>query len=235
MADIKFLDNNGLLYFWQKIKNSFALTTDIPTSLADLSADSTHRLVSDSEKSTWNGKQDAIVFNSTYNASSNKAATMNDIPDELADLTADSTHRLVTDTEKNTWNNKQNAIVFNTAYNASSNKAATMADVPTNNNQLTNGAGYQTASQVSTAINNAIAGITGISFEVVQSLPASGSTGTIYLVGNGGSTGNIYDEYIWVNNNFEKIGTTAIDLSNYLQKTDIVAITNSEIDTIVAS
>jgi len=32
----------------------------LPTALADLSADATHRLVTDTEKSTWNGKQDAL-------------------------------------------------------------------------------------------------------------------------------------------------------------------------------
>lgn len=34
--------------------------TAIPDELSDLSDDSTHRLVTDTEKSTWNGKQDAI-------------------------------------------------------------------------------------------------------------------------------------------------------------------------------
>ena len=52
----------------------------VPTALSQLSDDSTHRLVTDTEKSTWNGKQDAIVFNTAYNASSNKAATMSDVP-----------------------------------------------------------------------------------------------------------------------------------------------------------
>jgi len=33
----------------------------IPDELADLSADATHRLVTDTEKSTWNAKQDALV------------------------------------------------------------------------------------------------------------------------------------------------------------------------------
>lgn len=106
--------------------------------------------------------------------------------------------------------------------------------VPTNNNQLTNGAGYQTASDVSTAINTAIGGITGVSFEVVSSLPATGDAGTIYLVSNSGTSPNIYDEYIWVSNAFEKIGTTEVDLSNYVQNSDLVAITNAEIDTIFA-
>lgn len=33
----------------------------IPVALADLSDDSTHRLVTDTEKSTWDGKQEALV------------------------------------------------------------------------------------------------------------------------------------------------------------------------------
>ncbi len=35
-------------------------TSDIPTTLAELTGDSAHRTVSDSEKTTWNGKQDTI-------------------------------------------------------------------------------------------------------------------------------------------------------------------------------
>lgn len=97
------------------------------------------------------------------------------------------------------------------------------------------GFGYQNATQVNTAISTAIAGITGITYEVVQSLPQTGQAGVIYLVSNGGSSSNIYDEYIWVNNGYEKIGTTDVDLTDYMTFDDMVAITNSEIDTIVAS
>lgn len=110
--------------------------------------------------------------------------------------------------------------------------------VPTNNNQLTNGAGYQTANQVTTAINNAIKDITGISFSIVESLPTTGVNGVIYLISHTpASTQNIYDEYIWIasSKSFEKIGSTDVDLSGYLKTTDIIAITNDEIDTIIAS
>jgi len=81
----------------------------------------------------------------------------------------------------------------------------------------------------------AMAGITGISFEVVTSLPTTGVNGTIYLIAHSHGTQDIYDEYIYVNNGWEKIGSTDIDLSGYMLKTDMVAITNSEIDTIVAA
>ena len=88
--------------------------------------------------------------------------------------------------------------------------------VPTTVSSFTNDAGYQTASDVSTAINTAISGITGISFEIVQVLPATGDAGTIYLVlSSSGSTGDIYDEWIYINNSWEKIGTTAVDLTDY--------------------
>lgn len=88
--------------------------------------------------------------------------------------------------------------------------------VPTTVSSFTNDAGYQNASQVSTAINTAIAGITGISFEIVQTLPATGDPGTIYLVPAGQSaTGDIYAEWIYISNAWEKIGTTAVDLTDY--------------------
>lgn len=93
---------------------------------------------------------------------------------------------------------------------------------------------YASAKCVYDTIQSAIGSVTGLNFEIVQTLPASGVAGTIYLVPNSGTAPNIYDEYIWITNAFEKIGTTAVDLSGYVQKTELVSITNAEIDTIVA-
>lgn len=107
--------------------------------------------------------------------------------------------------------------------------------IPTNNNQLTNGAGYQTASEVQSAITEAIGDITGFDFQIVEDLPGKGENGIIYLVSNNGSGQNIYDEYIWTGTAFEKIGTTDVDLSNYWSKTDLVAIQNGEIDSIMGA
>lgn len=189
----KYLDENGLLYFWQKIGNKFVA------------------------KETGKG----LSTNDLTNA---LKQTYDDTVSTVAGIVAEGGEPNVIEIVK----------VNGTALTPDSNKAVDVT-VPTNNSQLTNGAGYQNASQVQTAINSAIAGITGIEFEVVQSLPATGETGVIYLLSNGGSGQNIYDEYIWVNNAFEKIGTTAVDLTNYVQFSDLVAITNAEIDTIVAS
>ena len=55
-----------------------------------------------------------------------------------------------------------------------------------------------------------------LKFEVVQTLPSTPDTHTIYLVPKSTSeTNNIYDEYMYINNAWELIGTTEVDLSNY--------------------
>ena len=75
----------------------------IPTDLSELNQDSTHRLVTDSEKQTWNNKSD---FSGSYNDLTNKPS----IPTRLSQLSSDTTHRTVTDTEKSTWNNKMDEL-----------------------------------------------------------------------------------------------------------------------------
>lgn len=89
-----------------------------------------------------------------------------------------------------------------------------------------------TTAFVTTAVANAIAGIQGISYEVVATLPATGQAGVIYLVSNNGSAPNIYDEYIWTGTAFEKIGTTDVDLSGYQPL--MTAVTNAQINALFA-
>lgn len=102
-------------------------------------------------------------------------------------------------------------------------------------NDLTNKPTLITEEDINEAINDALKDIQGISYSVVETLPTTGEAGVIYLVSNSGTNTNIYDEYIYVNENFEKIGTTEVDLSEYVKFTDLVELTNAEIDTIFAS
>lgn len=56
-------------------------------------------------------------------------------------------------------------------------------------------------------------------FKVVDTLPSVGETGFIYLVPKeDGKDKNIYTEYIWAENAFEKIGDTEINLQDYATK-----------------
>lgn len=74
-----------------------------------------------------------------------------------------------------------------------------------------------------TAINGLLEGISTLDIEVVTDLPSSDiSTSTIYLkLNTSAGVNNIYDEYIYVNSQWEIIGSTAIDLSNYYNKSEV--------------
>lgn len=66
----------------------------------------------------------------------------------------------------------------------------------------------------------------------LQTKHPTGAAGTIYLVQNGGSSPNSKDEYFWnsSSSSYEKFGTTDVDLSGYVQSSQLVEITTSDID-----
>jgi hypothetical protein len=87
------------------------------------------------------------------------------------------------------------------------------------------------------AVAQALATITGIRFESYPSfadLPAVGENGVIYLIPNGGSAPNVKDEYFWnsATSAYEKFGTTDVDLTDYLKDTDVVEMTQAEVQTV---
>ena len=100
-------------------------------------------------------------------------------------------------------------------------------------NSIVTGKGYQTQLQVQSLINSAVGNITSIRYEKVTSLPATGSNGVIYLIAHSHGTQDIYDEYIWLSETktYEKIGNTDIDLSAYVKKSELTAITTNDLNT----
>lgn len=250
---VNYLDDNGLLYFWQKIK-SF-VTGRIPTKTSDLTNDSGYITSADipegAAASSTTPKMDGTAATGSENrfargdhvhptdtsrASASSVTALSDRVDSLE--TAVGTGGSV-DTKI------ANAIAgLDSSVSATSNQAiasvtivdgkitgSTKVTVPTNNNQLTNGAGYQTASDVATAISTALASAVEYKGTVatVANLPSSGNkTGDMYHVT---ATGG---EYAWDGSAWQEMGSI-IDLSGYVEDSDLVAITNSEIDTIVAS
>lgn len=80
---------------------------------------------------------------------------------------------------------------------------------------------YAKSDAVNSQIATAVSGITQIDYTVVDSLPSTGKKSVIYLVANSGTGTNIYDEYIYINSKFEKLGSREMDLSSYAKKTDI--------------
>ena len=66
--------------------NSKANTSDIPTSLSDLNDDATHRTVTDTEKQTWNNKQEPISDLNTIRQNSSNAYQKPNTGIPLSDL-----------------------------------------------------------------------------------------------------------------------------------------------------
>lgn len=262
MATKNYLDDDGLRYYHSKVKALIETAEGkIPTVPTDISAfnndsgyitesaltgytkDSSLARVAKSGSYTDLSDKPTIPaaqVNADWNATTGKAQILNKpalktvaTSGSYNDLSNKPTIPTVHDSTLTIQKNGNSVGTFSN--NQSTNETINIT-VPTNTNELTNGAGFQTASEVSTAITAAIAGISGVQFEIVSQLPASGQSGVFYLLANGSTAEtNIYDEYIWIatSKKYEKIGTTAADLTDYLKKTDIVAITNTEIDNIV--
>ena len=71
----KSLDDLGI-----QPKGNYATINDIPTTLAELSTDSTHRVVTDTQITTWNNKSD---FSGSYNDLTNKPTLFSGDYDDL--------------------------------------------------------------------------------------------------------------------------------------------------------
>lgn len=250
---VKYLDDNGLTYYHSKIKTLLNGKVDTEAGKGLSANDFTNTLKNKLDNIAAGAQVNVIEgvnVNGTAVTPTNKIVNLT-IPTKLTDLTNDG--NFVTDanyvhTDNNfttTDKNKLAGIASGAEVNVQSDWAVTnsssdafIKNKPTKVSDFTNDSNFQTQTQVTQAINDAIGQITGLSFEIVQTLPATGTAGTIYLVPNNGSAPNIYDEYVWVTSggsgSFEKIGTTDVDLSGYVQYSNLVAITNAEIDTIVA-
>lgn len=243
----KFLDDSGVLYFWQKIKNLFVAkedgkglsTNDYTTAekdkLTGIAAGAnkyTHPTGDGNSHvpatgTTSSGK--VLKAGATANSAAWTVLTKSDVGLGNVDNTADSDKPVSTPQQEALDLKHDAADAFSGAYADLTGKPT----IPTKTSQLINDSTYQTSAQVSASISAALEGIADIDFKVVTTLPATGIKGVIYLMANSGTSPNAYDEYIYVNGAFEKIGTTDVDLSGYLKDTDFVAITNAEIDAIV--
>lgn len=253
MAD-NFLNNTGLSYYHNRIKTIFPSKTEF-----DALEDKVDEIIA--EGGEPNVLETVKVNGTALTPDAQKAVDVT-VPTATSDLTNDGDGESPFATEEYVSENggKIDHIQVNGTEQTITSKTVNIT-VPTNNNQLTNGAGYQTSTDVDglidTALANgsdpytttsdaqgliddALADITGIDFKVVATLPASGVKGTIYLVG----TASPYDEYVWIEPTggtafWEKIGSTDIDLSNYWtsqsgQTNSLTAITTAQIDALFA-
>ena len=91
--------------------------------------------------------------------------------------------------------------------------------VPIKLSELTNDKAYQTKEEVQALLSQ----VGKMTKKIVDFLPTTGEEDIFYLVPKSGEENNVYDEYLWINGKFEKIGDTATSV-------DLQEITQPEID-----
>lgn len=103
--------------------------------------------------------------------------------------------------------------------------------VPTKYSELVNDKDLVSTTQVKKLISEA----RHMKKEIVSTKPSTGEENVIYLVGPTGSGSNVYEEWLYINNSWEKIGdtNTKVDLTGYLKTSDIKAITTEEINQVM--
>lgn len=121
------------------------------------------------------------------------------------------------------------AILSPTSANPIQNKAVYNALAQKIEKTVTDLVNYYDTSQVynKTEVRELIGAINTLTIEVVATLPTQDiSATTIYFVGPATGT-NTYDEYVYVGNNWVKIGDTDIDLSNYIMSAQLTTALQS--------
>lgn len=103
--------------------------------------------------------------------------------------------------------------------------------VPTKYSELVNDKDLVSTTQVKKLISEA----GHMKKEIVSTKPSNGEENVIYLVGPTGSGSNVYEEWLYIDGQWEKIGdtNTKVDLTGYLKSDDIKAITTEEINQVM--
>ncbi len=178
---------------------------------------------------------DGNVISSTYAKSADLATVATS--GKYSDLTGTPTIPTVNNGTLTIQRN--GTLVKSFTANSSSNVTANIT-VPVKVSELTNDSGfitkavsdlteYYTKSDTysKSEINSLVSA--KLTLSVVTALPTTNiSTSTIYLVKSStAATNNVYDEYVRANNAWEKIGTTATDLSAYAKTSSLATVATS--------
>lgn len=83
-------------------------------------------------------------------------------------------------------------------------------------------------------VNTAIEGLSGLDFKIIEEFPTENiSTSTIYLkLRDSLSENNVYDEYLYIGDNWEKIGTTEANIDQILEEISDIEVRLDNIESV---
>ena len=186
------------------------------------------------------------TVNNNYTSLDNRLTTTEqgvlDLTDTVNDNYTELNGKITVNTDdiatiQNTINSYGDIVTYNAAYFATANQGALANTALQPNDNITllnNNAGFITntvnnltnyylksETYTKTEVQQLIASIPQFSVVVVQTLPVTGERMVLYLVPKDGEAPDVYNEYIWVEdeNEFELLGSTAVDLDGYATET----------------
>lgn len=286
----KYLDDNGLLYFWTQLKSLFAGKVDKVDgkglSTNDYTTAEKNKLAGIASGATATTVENVLTSTSTTNALSaaqgkvlndGKLATNGNGSNVTVTFSAASSRANLTSGEKLSvslgklakWYSDLKAVAFSGAYSDLSGAPSASSSTPAMDGTGSAGSStdYARADHVHPK-DTTKANLSGATFTGAVTLAGAPTSnlqaatkkyvddaisglgtllifkGTVATVGDLPSTGNkagdVYivtadsTEYVWTGTAWEQFGIT-VDLSAYWAKADLTAITNTEIDTILAA
>lgn len=226
-----YLNKEGLEYYHSKVKREFATKAELEQGLAEkqdvLTSDNAGNGISITTDQSGN-----VVISNTQN-SAEWGNIIGDITDQtdLIDYISENGGKIDSisiNGNPQTIINKNVDITVPTATSDLNNDSGFIT------NTVNNLANYYLKSETYTQaeVNSLIGAISTIDIQVVEELPTTDiSTTTIYLVPiETSEENNVYEEYIYVNNSWELIGTTQVDLSDYYTKTQVDDLLDDKVD-----
>lgn len=245
----KFLDKQGLVEFYKSFKDKFVRKSDVPVKVSQLENDSKFTTLIEAkndigllilqqykaqQKPTSRTNLGAVYVERINRVTDNPCLIFTYLTQQLNSNTEYEalqiaielkTRRAFTRTAKQSRLFLTKLEINSATWSKWQEETNPIEEVPTKLSQLENDKNYVDI----TKVNELILQASGLKKEVHDTLPAQGKDNVLYLIKDSkGKENNIYLEYLWIDNKFELIGSTDVDLSQYVKKDELSSYAKQE-------
>lgn len=245
----KFLDKQGLVEFYKSFKDKFARKSDVPVKASQLENDSQFTTLIEAKNDIgllllqqYKAQQTpmnrinlgAVYVERINRVTDNPCLIFTYLTQQLNGNTEYEalqiaielkTRRAFTRTAEQSRLFPTKLKIQSSTWSKWQEETNPIEEVPTKLSQLENDKNYVDI----TKVNELILQASGLKKEVYDTLPVQGKDNVLYLIKDSkGKENNIYLEYLWVDNKFELIGSTDVDLSQYAKKNELSSYAKQE-------